>query len=140
MRCDGSNPEKDAWITELREQGLVPIVQQLEQPLSKNEALEREVIWIRTLINQGIPLLNRGGVVEERATIELSLYFSPSQNKMLEDLRRAYKRHTKKKISANEVMRRLIVRCADQCGQIWRLILHRSRSEEGLRVYYLFLS
>jgi hypothetical protein len=45
---------------------------------------------------------------EERATIELSLYLRPTQDDKLEDLRRAYKRHTGKKISANEVMRRLI--------------------------------
>ena len=45
---------------------------------------------------------------EEKATIELSLYLRPAQDDKLEDLRRAYKRHTGKKISANEVMRRLI--------------------------------
>lgn len=47
---------------------------------------------------------------EERATIELSLYLRPAQDDKLEDLRRAYKRATKKKISANEVIRRLIDR------------------------------
>jgi hypothetical protein len=44
----------------------------------------------------------------ERATVELSLYLRPSQDDKLEELRRAYKQRTKKKISANEVMRRLI--------------------------------
>jgi len=44
----------------------------------------------------------------EKATVELSLYLRPSQDDKLEELRRAYKRHTGKKISANEVMRRLI--------------------------------
>lgn len=48
--------------------------------------------------------------IEERATVELSLYIKPAQDDKLEDLRRAYKRHTGKKISANEVMRRLIDR------------------------------
>jgi hypothetical protein len=47
---------------------------------------------------------------EERATVELSLYLRPSQDDKLEDLRRAYKRRTGKKISANEVIRRLIER------------------------------
>lgn len=51
-----------------------------------------------------------GGIGEERATIELSLYLRPTQDDKLEDLRRAYKRRTGKKISANEVMRRLIER------------------------------
>ena len=47
----------------------------------------------------------------ENATIELSLYLRPSQDDKLEDLRRTYKKATKgKKISANEVMRRLIDR------------------------------
>jgi hypothetical protein len=44
----------------------------------------------------------------ERATVELSLYLRPSQDDKLEDLRRAYKRRTGRKISANEVIRRLI--------------------------------
>jgi hypothetical protein len=44
----------------------------------------------------------------EQATVELSLYLRPSQDDKLEDLRRAYKRQTGKKISANEVVRRLI--------------------------------
>ncbi len=45
---------------------------------------------------------------EEKAIIELSLYLRTSQDDKLEDLRRAYKRRTGKKISANEVIRRLI--------------------------------
>jgi len=44
----------------------------------------------------------------EKATIELSLYLRPSQDDKLEELRRAYKRRMRKKISANEIMRRLI--------------------------------
>jgi hypothetical protein len=38
----------------------------------------------------------------------LSLYLKPSQDDKLEDLRCAYKRRMGKKISANEVVRRLI--------------------------------
>ena len=45
---------------------------------------------------------------KERATVEVSLYLRPSQDDKLEELRRAYKQRTRKKISANEVMRRLI--------------------------------
>jgi len=48
------------------------------------------------------------GEGKEHATVELSLYLRPSQDDKLEELRRAYKQRTKKKISANEVMRRLI--------------------------------
>jgi hypothetical protein len=48
------------------------------------------------------------GEERARATVELSLYLRPSQDDKLEELRRAYKQRTKKKISANEVMRRLI--------------------------------
>ncbi len=44
----------------------------------------------------------------ERATVELSLYLRPSQDDKLEELRRAYRQRTRKKISANEVLRRLI--------------------------------
>ena len=44
----------------------------------------------------------------ERATVEVSVYLRPSQDDKLEELRLAYKRRMKKKISANEVIRRLI--------------------------------
>lgn len=45
---------------------------------------------------------------EEKATIELSLYLRPSQDEKLEDLRRAYKKRMGKKISSNQLMRKLI--------------------------------
>jgi hypothetical protein len=45
---------------------------------------------------------------EERATIELSLYLRPHHDDKLEDLRQAYRKRTGKKITANELMRRLI--------------------------------
>lgn len=44
----------------------------------------------------------------ERATFELSLYLKPSQDDKLEELKREYKRQTRKKISSNEIMRKLI--------------------------------
>lgn len=45
---------------------------------------------------------------EEKATIELSLYLRPSQDDKLEDLKRDYRKITRRKISSNEIMRRLI--------------------------------
>jgi hypothetical protein len=45
---------------------------------------------------------------EEKATIELSLYLRLSQDNKLDDLRHAYKKRTGKRITANELMRRLI--------------------------------
>ncbi|HYU72774.1 MAG TPA: hypothetical protein VEL31_08835 [Ktedonobacteraceae bacterium] len=57
---------------------------------------------------QGYSGITVDGEERERATVELSLYLRPSQDDKLEELRRAYKQRTKKKISANEVMRRLI--------------------------------
>lgn len=45
---------------------------------------------------------------KEKATIEISLYLQPDLDDKLDDLRKAYKKRTGKKISANEVMRRLI--------------------------------
>jgi len=47
---------------------------------------------------------------EEKATIEISLYLRPSQDDKLEDLKREYKRRTRKKISSNQIMRLLIDR------------------------------
>jgi hypothetical protein len=57
-----------------------------------------------------LPLSRSTKSDDEKATIELSLYLRPSQDDKLEDLRRAYKKQTGKKISANELMRRLIDR------------------------------
>jgi hypothetical protein len=47
---------------------------------------------------------------EEKATIEISLYLRPSQDDKLEDLKREYKKRTRKKISSNQIMRLLIDR------------------------------
>jgi len=44
----------------------------------------------------------------ERATIEVSLYLTPSLDEKLEDLRREYKRKTGKRIMPNKIMRILI--------------------------------
>jgi hypothetical protein len=55
-----------------------------------------------------IPLPSSNKSDEEKATIELSLYLRPHHDDKLEDLRRAYKKRTGKKITANELMRRLI--------------------------------
>lgn len=64
-----------------------------------------------TVINPpAAPRVTTKKPVDELATVELSLYLRPAQDDKLEDLRRAYKRRTGKKISANEVMRRLIER------------------------------
>lgn len=64
-----------------------------------------------TVINPpAAPRVTTKKPADELATIELSLYLKPAQDDKLEDLRRAYKRATGKKISANEVMRRLIER------------------------------
>ena len=46
----------------------------------------------------------------EKATVEISLYLKPSQDDKLEDLKREYKRRTRKKISSNQIMRLLIDR------------------------------
>lgn len=53
---------------------------------------------------------SRVGQVEEKATIEVSLYLRPSQDDKVEDLKREYKRRTRRKISSNQLMRLLIDR------------------------------
>jgi predicted GIY-YIG superfamily endonuclease len=55
---EGTNAAKDAWIEELRRQGLTPIIKEVEQATSDKQARERERVWIHHLIGQGIPLLN----------------------------------------------------------------------------------
>ncbi len=66
----------------------------------KGKTVERQTVLPSLSLNE----------VEEKATIELSLYLRPSQDDKIEDLRRAYKKLTHKKITANELMRRLIDR------------------------------
>lgn len=49
---------------------------------------------------------------EEKATVEVSLYLRPSQDDKLDDLKREYKRRTRRKISSNQIMRLLIDRAS----------------------------
>lgn len=104
----------------------MPIKETKENPLfSKNippppppeipSAKEAQETPIEKPYNQSPPLSaapsrrpTRGQRVAEPADIELSLYLRLAHYDRLEELRREYTRVYRKKISANEVMRRLL--------------------------------
>lgn len=58
IRCDGCNPEKDAWIQELKEKQLLVIMQSLEQVETLEEALRQEQYWIKHYSRLGVLLTN----------------------------------------------------------------------------------
>jgi hypothetical protein len=45
---------------------------------------------------------------EEKATEKVTAYFTPEQYDHIEELQRAYRKRTKKRISVNELLRRLV--------------------------------
>jgi hypothetical protein len=58
LRGRGGNPPKRNWVYELRQIGLVPIMQPLETGLSLPAALERESFLIQHYLNSGNALVN----------------------------------------------------------------------------------
>jgi hypothetical protein len=53
-----SNPEKVAWVKEVQEQGLQPIMRRLEIVQGGGAAYEREMAWVEACLEAGIDLLN----------------------------------------------------------------------------------
>lgn len=47
---------------------------------------------------------------EEKATEKVTAYFTPEQYDHIEELQRAYRKRTKKRISVNELLRRLVTK------------------------------
>lgn len=59
VQCKGDNPEKDAWIIELRAYQLMVIMQSIETAETFAEAREREDHWIHYHLSNGAKLLNQ---------------------------------------------------------------------------------
>jgi hypothetical protein len=53
-----TNTEKATWIAELRQIGLKPIIEVVEDNLSSNDANTREKYWIQFYRAKGMPLTN----------------------------------------------------------------------------------
>lgn len=62
IRCDGTNARKDAWIRDLRDQQFMVYMHALERVETYEQALDREMFWIRHYLSQGILLTNISGV------------------------------------------------------------------------------
>jgi len=83
IRGDGSgNALKDAWIDELNSCGLEPILQEIEiVEGTLQDAVEREIDWIRFFAEKEAPLTNINGLPSnERAT---TFYLSPNLHRWL---------------------------------------------------------
>jgi predicted GIY-YIG superfamily endonuclease len=58
LQCNGSNPEKNAWIQELKASNLMLIMRTIEIANTLENAREREQYWIHQYLSQGAHLFN----------------------------------------------------------------------------------
>lgn len=63
-RCAGENARKNAWIQELQSLQLMFVMWSLEKTTTIEEALARELYWIRHYISKGADLTNVAGMPE----------------------------------------------------------------------------
>lgn len=78
MLCDGTNPEKDAWIKDLLRLGLNPVMEIVEIVYDRRKvALAREQYWINYYIDLGCDLFN---IKIEGKTIKKNCILPPRQN------------------------------------------------------------
>jgi predicted GIY-YIG superfamily endonuclease len=110
LQCTGSNPGKDVWIRELKEHGMVPIVEELEKESSEQRARLREGRLIRSLLKQGIPLFNRGSILGTSTATHFSLFLTPVEREKLEDLSFEYRERAGRTIHLDAIIKRLIER------------------------------
>jgi hypothetical protein len=90
LRCDGSNPTKDARILEMLEVGYMPLPRTLQIVVDLEQAKRRESYWMRhfydlgiTLTNQVIPLVQQESVMFRTVDVRLG-------NRMTLDEQRYY--------------------------------------------------
>jgi predicted GIY-YIG superfamily endonuclease len=57
-QCGGSNFEKNAWIMEMRDQNVMPLMVELERTESQALARKREAYWIQHFISLQSKLMN----------------------------------------------------------------------------------
>src|SRR5438105_386511 len=83
LACDGSNPDKDARIQEIGQQGLQPLMEGIERPGTLHLARLREAHWIdyylqeqALLTNIIIPSLDGKGIRGKRVAKAIRKVFS----------------------------------------------------------------
>jgi predicted GIY-YIG superfamily endonuclease len=95
MRCDGSNPGKDARIQSMKEAGYLPLMRTLQLVPDLEQAKKREAYWMRHFHDLGMPLTNQvmpmvqGDVVIIRAPVPVESRLR-LKAKMSPDEQRAY--------------------------------------------------
>ena len=71
IRCDNiDNPGKDAWMIDLTQNGLAPILCIIEVADSRALALKREMYWVDFCKSQGMPLLNHPKYLKREGEVE----------------------------------------------------------------------
>ncbi len=128
------NKTKLAWISELDQLGISPIIRPLEHVKDRKETLEREQYWIHYFLSLGAPLSNIMG--NPSATVSLRL-FGKVQTKATEE-----------RITINMAAKRLGVSSSRISELTFRGKLRTKRDPVDLRVklveynevYYLFSS
>lgn len=65
---------KDAWMQELRELGLFPVLEILESVETKAEALVRENYWIQHYLNLNAPLTNISNIWQKEVPTHRSIH------------------------------------------------------------------
>jgi len=109
-----SNLQKNAWVQDLRRVNLLPLMKELERiDSSEFEALQRERHWIRSLIENGMPLVNKMGVVAEPME-KISFYLTPDEARKLNDLEYEQRNRTGRRVNRNDLIRHLIDTCTSE--------------------------
>jgi GIY-YIG catalytic domain len=66
LKCDSTNRAKNAWIQQLQDEGLQPILKILETVETADIARKREKHWINYYATQHMPLRNMKGIGQAR--------------------------------------------------------------------------
>jgi hypothetical protein len=115
------NLSKDAWIQELRVLGLRPLLQEVELVIgTTQDAQQRELYWIRSLRDEGMPLTNVSGMQPQKPPLEKMTAYLPRYilAKLDAAIEQVYQR-TGKRVTRSEIVRRLIDQVSEEDVLSW---------------------
>lgn len=114
------NKAKIAWVSELNQLGISPIIKPLEEVKGRKETLEREQYWIQYFLDRGAPLTNIMG--------------NPSTNKSRRLFGKMQTKHTEEWIPINTAAKRLGVSSSRISDLAFRGKIRTKRDLVDLRV------
>lgn len=85
LRCDGSNPRKDAWFAELKSENKMVVMIALEEVALPVVARVREAYWINHYLHLGMTLFNN--VIPSLMNMNMDIQESQAQRKQKKALR-----------------------------------------------------